>query len=194
MEGRWPWSQVDSTWPVLLWLLGRRGAGQGWAQGGGLGLHSESGARWSLGHAEQKPLWPNTSVLLPMLLLRLETQVCDLPECWAGDLELSSLGPTRAVGACGTFRVLNPMARQAYTEAAYGPEGGPGDGSCQRWAFCGRLLHGIPIGFVNWARPLPTVCQEGVSPHTGGASGPEASWTGAVEPQGHIGRIPQEVS
>lgn len=35
------------------------GAGKGWAQGRGLGSHSESRARWSLGHAEQKALWPN---------------------------------------------------------------------------------------------------------------------------------------
>lgn len=47
---------------------------------------------------------------------------------------------------------------------------------------------------VNWARPLPMVYWEGVSPRAGGASGLEASWTAAVELQGHTGRIPQELS
>lgn len=139
---------MESTWPVLLWSLpefcGRRRTEQGWAQGGGLGPHSQSGPGWSQGQAEQKSLWPNTSAVLPTLLLRLETPVHELRECWAGDPGLSSLGPTRAVGVFGTSWVLNHTARQAYADEAYGPEGGPGEDRCQCRAFCGWPLLGMP--------------------------------------------------
>lgn len=73
------------------------------------------------------------------------------------------------------------------------PKGVPGDGSHQCQALCGRLSPGMLVDHEP-GQAHAHYLLEGCEPSFRGANRSGASGTGATEPQGHTGGIPQALS